>query len=305
MSALLHDAAQRGEDDRRQNGILTLQWTSSFGLIFLKVVSRRVRTTSSSKADKLNSPVDASRMQIPKDVLPDSSDTCSLIATQWFASSVVRYVGSTIVPLVNTCASSLRTILSCAPPFVRISLLMVSMRYTEGKPDPNPPDSRLCLLNLADLVSCSQELGGPKLEALLRDTDHTHLDALCELEVKVSVADPGVFLVKLEELAFLEEEDSVIVIFLDGPELPLEGAEAVKSLGGNMNRSRVVVWVTGSVTVFVADVLGLNEVEAVFVLATGLSSLLLPPLCFRDEWVGIARGSSFNTQRSRGRAHSW
>lgn len=56
---------------------LTFAWISSFGLIWRNMVSSLVRITSSWKAVRLNSPVDASRVQIPKEEVPVASSVNS------------------------------------------------------------------------------------------------------------------------------------------------------------------------------------------------------------------------------------
>lgn len=56
---------------------LTFAWMSSLGLIWRNMVSSLVRITSSWKAVRLNSPVDASRVQIPKEEVPVASSVNS------------------------------------------------------------------------------------------------------------------------------------------------------------------------------------------------------------------------------------
>ena len=69
---------------------------------------------------------------------------------------------------------------------------------------------------------------------------HAHLDALGELQVELTMSDPRVFFVQLQELALLKEQNRVEMILLDLPELLLEWSELLPSLLGDVERARVV-----------------------------------------------------------------
>jgi hypothetical protein len=115
-------------------------------------------------------------------------------------------------------------------------------------------------------------------------THHLHLDTVSELKVKLLVADHGVVLVQLVELALLEEENRIVVVLLDLPELRLERRKFLPRRLGDVNGTRVVVGVTGPVALLVLDVD--KEVEALFLGTLLLLVVELLALGGSEEEVG-------------------
>lgn len=99
---------------------------------------------------------------------------------------------------------------------------------------------------------------------------HLHLDTVSQFEIEFLMSNQRIVLVQLVEFSLLEEQDCIEVILFDLPKLFFKGREGCPSAFGNHDCPLVVIHMIWSISIFIPNILGFQEIE----------TLLILPLCF-------------------------
>ena len=184
-----------------------------------------VLTTSSSKADKLNSPVDASRVHTPKDARPVFSSTCSCLSVHsetldpleahLDSHAMVRFVRGKVyrihdgpigkhllelspddfVCLPSFCPHLFATHVSRRCSLERSTTCPIAVSACSTFPTLYPAARNLAAQNSKLCSGTPTWMVRSSRTACCDPTHHTHLHSLSEFEVEISVSDLGILLI--------------------------------------------------------------------------------------------------------------
>ena len=99
-----------------------------------------------------------------------------------------------------------------------------------------------------------------------------------------------IILVQFVKLSLLEEKDGIEMILFNLPKQFLERCKRCPSALGNLDSSLVVIGITRSVSLFIPDILGFEEIETLFILPFRFLRQDSLSLCCGEEEVVGSRG---------------